>query len=257
MLTGALPFAASTVQETMIKRLTDDPATLAETRPDLRFPPGLQETIAAALTRSPVDRYQSAAKFANDVAAVLGVRRASRASPWPATRPVADAKTEMLRPGAPARKRSVVPIVVGVVVVLGGAGAAAALLGRGAKTAAVPPADAVVRVDTTHPQAGTPRPQDGGAKPRIDVARAHVLLDTLVDSLERGNSVMVHDSARHIFDAPGISQKNKAYAAFVVGNALFLPPFQDRRQGCAWVKTSTELDPANTSYARILAECER
>src|SRR5438132_1065028 len=51
MLTGKLPFQATSVQETMIKRLTDDPATLVTARPDLRFPPGLQETLDAALAR--------------------------------------------------------------------------------------------------------------------------------------------------------------------------------------------------------------
>jgi serine/threonine-protein kinase len=264
MLTGALPFTASSAQETMIKRLTDDPATLADARPDLRFPAGLQETLTAALTRSPVDRYQSAAKFANDVAALLGVQRDSRASPWPATRPAAEAKTETLRPGAPARKRSLVPIVVGAVVVLGGAGAAAALLGRGANIASVPPAGAALdtaraqdRAAGARHEAVAPGPPVPRAPRSIDVGRARELLDTLAFSLHPANSVMVHDSALHIFDAPGISQKNKAQAAFVVGVSLLQPPFEDRRQGCAWVRTSTELDPTNTSYARILAECGR
>src|SRR3989454_402128 len=72
MLTGKLPFEATSVQETMIKRLTDEPITLAVSRPDLAFPPGLQEVLDAALTRSPLDRYQSAAKFATDVTAVVG-----------------------------------------------------------------------------------------------------------------------------------------------------------------------------------------
>src|SRR2546428_772101 len=75
MLTGKLPFQATSVQETMIKRLTDDPATLVTARPDLRFPPGLQETLDAALARGPTERYQSAAKFANDVAGVVGLER--------------------------------------------------------------------------------------------------------------------------------------------------------------------------------------
>src|SRR6059036_4271850 len=70
-LTGKLPFEATTVQETMIKRLTDEPVKLAAARPDLQFPTGLQETLDAALARSPVDRYQSAAKFAADAGAVL------------------------------------------------------------------------------------------------------------------------------------------------------------------------------------------
>src|SRR2546428_12830959 len=85
MLTGKLPFEATTVQEVMIKRLTDEPQKLAQARPDLAFPTGLQETLDAALTRNPVERYQSAAKFAADVAAVGGPPRGRRA-PVPAAR---------------------------------------------------------------------------------------------------------------------------------------------------------------------------
>src|SRR5207245_9312947 len=96
-LTGKLPFEASTVQETMIKRLTDEPVKLAAARPDLQFPTGLQETLDAALARSPVDRYQSAAKFAADAGAVLGLGRGAGAgAPIPATRADGDAKTELL-----------------------------------------------------------------------------------------------------------------------------------------------------------------
>src|SRR5207245_10020433 len=75
MLTGTLPFPADSVQEAMVKRLTDEPAELIEVRPDLRFPPGLQQTLDTALARSPVSRYQSAAKFAHDLAAVSGLSR--------------------------------------------------------------------------------------------------------------------------------------------------------------------------------------
>src|SRR5437899_5072636 len=90
MLTGKLPFEATSVQETMIKRLTDEPITLAAARPDLAFPPGLQEVLDAALTRSPADRYQSVAKFAADVAAVVGATL--EGAPLPATRADADGK---------------------------------------------------------------------------------------------------------------------------------------------------------------------
>ena len=72
MLSGTLPFEATTVQETMIKRLTEEPAKLTDVRPDLAFPPGLQAVLDSALMRSPAQRYQSVAKFAADVAAVTG-----------------------------------------------------------------------------------------------------------------------------------------------------------------------------------------
>src|SRR5437016_10730185 len=72
MLTGKLPFEATTVQETMIKRLTDEPLKLSDARPDLSFPPGLQPVLDTALARTPAERYQTVAKFAGDVAAVTG-----------------------------------------------------------------------------------------------------------------------------------------------------------------------------------------
>src|SRR5205823_13140199 len=86
-------------------------------------------------------RYQTVAKFATDVAAVTG-RPAPAAVPQ--TRPGLDTegKTQLLdaatqrisakRP-APARKRSLIPVAVGVVVILAGAGAWVALNG-GSKT---------------------------------------------------------------------------------------------------------------------------
>src|SRR6266487_594575 len=72
MLTGGLPFQATSVQETMIKRLTDEPVKLAEARPDLSFPAGLQPVLDTALARTPMERYQTVTKFAADVAAVTG-----------------------------------------------------------------------------------------------------------------------------------------------------------------------------------------
>src|SRR5713101_1492938 len=102
MLTGKLPFEATTVQETMIKRLTDEPIKLAVARPDLAFPTGLQEVLDAALTRAPADRYQSVAKFAADVTAVVGTTLEGAA--LPATRADVESKTQLLEPPrAPAR----------------------------------------------------------------------------------------------------------------------------------------------------------
>src|SRR5256714_1596836 len=124
MLTGTLPFAADSVQETMIKRLTDEPAELIEVRPDLHFPPGLQQTLDTALARSPVNRYQSAAKFAHDLAAVVGLSRTGAGTPLASTLSGSDDQTELLEPvRARRRKRSRVPMVVGAIVALGAAGA--------------------------------------------------------------------------------------------------------------------------------------
>jgi len=68
MITDKLPFEADTAQETMIKRLTDEPLPLAQARPDLRFPVLLQTVLNRALTRSPADRYATAVEFGRDLA---------------------------------------------------------------------------------------------------------------------------------------------------------------------------------------------
>src|SRR2546430_4451418 len=167
--TGELPLAATTARNSMVKLLAGDPARLAEVRPVLRFPPGLQATLDTALARSPGDRYRSTARFANDVAAVLGLQRGARLSPEPPTRRDSelDAKTELLRRSAampsarrppPRRKRRLAPIVVGAVVVLGGVGAALALRG-GSKAV-----DRRARADTT-PRVAVIPPPDTTASP--------------------------------------------------------------------------------------------
>ena len=168
MLTGQLPFQADSVQETMIKRLTDEPAKLAEARPDLAFPDGLQQVLDAALARTPGERYQTVAKFADDVMAVAGARGTRGMAP--ATRADIEAKTQMMdskqtkalaakrtQQVAAKQQRSRMPIVVGAVVVaVGLAGGGYVLLsGRGGAAAAPP--------DTTHHQVATV-PADSGKK---------------------------------------------------------------------------------------------
>jgi len=270
MLTGILPFPADSVQEAMIKRLTDEPAELIEVRPDLHFPPGLQQILDTALARSPVDRYQSAAKFAHDLAAVGGLSRAEGGAALPATLTNGDDKTERIEP-VRARKRSRVPIVVGVIVVLGAAGAVATIGRPVRQTAGVPaadtarqiaslpaPVDTPTRAPVVPPRRGTPRsPGATPARPRIDVARAKDLLDDLLEKLTPLNQAMVRDSARHIFDARDIADSNKAYAAYVVGLARTQPPENDRAAGCAWIRTAMTLDPTRARYRDVLAQCQR
>src|SRR6266699_1245622 len=68
MLTGTLPFQADSAQETMIKRLTDEPMKLNEAMPGAGFPARLQVVMDRALARMPAERYTSAAEFARDAA---------------------------------------------------------------------------------------------------------------------------------------------------------------------------------------------
>lgn len=72
MLTGKLPFAGRTEHEAMLKRLTAQPQKLAEARPDVLWPPGLQEVFDRALSRRPEDRFPSVTDFAEALARAYG-----------------------------------------------------------------------------------------------------------------------------------------------------------------------------------------
>ena len=156
MLTGVLPFQADSAQETMIKRLTDDPTPLVESRPDILFPAKMQAVLDRALARSVVNRYQNAAEFGRDTMdAVAGLAVPStRVDVAPAsvatqmmsedhvanlTKHVAAKKQSAAAAAAgpaPAKKFPLVPVLsgVGAVAVLGAVGvfAMGGLRGRGA-----------------------------------------------------------------------------------------------------------------------------
>ena len=248
-LTGGLPFQATSVQETMIKRLTDEPAKLAAARPDLSFPAGLQTVLDTALARTPAQRYQTVVKFAADVAAVTG-RPTTGALPHTRSLGDADATTQLLdtsgatqrisaRKVTPLKKRSLVPALVGVVVILGAGGAWVALNGGSKDRPAVPPA------------APPPAPR---AQSRINVLMARNALDDLfLVKLDSNTAVMVRDSALKFYTAPGMSVKDKAYAAFVVGQAYF--NLKNRPTGCRYIRTANQLDPADNTYSGLIGQC--
>jgi len=286
MLTGELPFQADSVQEMMVKRLTDDPATLAATRPDLTFPDGLQQILDAALARTPAERYQTVAKFADDVVAVAGLARGTRGVA-PATRADIEGKTQLLdsretkaqaAKRAPARKqRSLVPIIVGAVVVLGlGGGGYVLLVGRGG--AAVAPPDTtkmsrqdtskvsaltvdtthhpsnlqpenrrVTRVDSTAPHQGRaiPTPLAGSGR-GIDPAKAGDILEALID---RPAQVVI-DSAEIIYNTPGVSTGDKAFAACMIATAQ--RDSRHRSEALRWAQIGLGLKASMTSCQDVV-----
>jgi hypothetical protein len=164
--------------------------------------------------------------------------------------------------------------MAGAVIVLGGVGAALALRG-GAKLAAgraradsVRPGPAAGPADTVAAPAGRsagprgperpPRRQprtvvpSKPAVPRIDVSRAKELLDTLfLNQLQPKTAHMVRDSASDLFNAPGISQRDKAYAALVIGMSFLFQQYPDRAKNCVWLRRAAQLD--STSRASQLA----
>src|SRR5438128_424589 len=197
----------------------------------------------------------------------FGLAKAVGGEALPATLTDGEDKTELIEP-VQARKRSRLPVVVGAIVLLGAAGAVVTIGLPVKQTGGVPPADTARQiapspapVDTATRGAVVPprrgpveRSRAPATGPRIDVTRARdVLDDLLLNKLDPRSAAMVRDSAMHIFYAPGIASSDKAYAAFVVGNAYFQQ--FNRRRGCEWVRTATVLSPTDTTYPKILARC--
>jgi len=216
MLTGKLPFEATTVQE------NDDQAADRRAHEACRgparslVPAGLQPVFDTALARTPMERYQSVAKFAGDIAAVTG-RPVTNAVPQ------TDAQTQILDPTAggatqrmsakrppptgpspaAAKKRPLLPAAIGLVVILAAGGAWVALSG-GKKANGNPPDTSVVH-DTAKQMAnsqtnGGATRRGGTAVPvapppassRINLARAKDALDDLfIDKLSSSTAAMV------------------------------------------------------------------
>jgi serine/threonine-protein kinase len=84
MLTGTSPFPSDSAQESMIMRLTERPKTLSETRPEARWPSGVQVVLDRALQRDAALRYQKPLEFAR--ALVLAVNDDPEDVAVPATR---------------------------------------------------------------------------------------------------------------------------------------------------------------------------
>ncbi|HEV2669516.1 MAG TPA: serine/threonine-protein kinase [Gemmatimonadales bacterium] len=239
MLTGKLPFEATTVQEVMIKRLTDEPAKLTEALPDLSFPPGLQPVFDTALARTPAERYQTVAKFAADVAAVTG---------RPVTRsvPPTEAKTQLLpahaAPTVPLRaprKRALLPVAATAVVILASGGAWMVLNG-GNKA---PDTVAHVARDTAQPSAG--------------VKTAHRTvgdsLNLLLDRIDAMSGPALRNAAIAIYSTNGVSVKDRALAAYLVASGF--AKMDSTANTCTWARRAVSLDPASRAYAALQQSC--
>ncbi len=184
MLTGKLPFPSESQQESMIMRLTDEPKSLIEMKPDTSWSPRVQQVMQKALARKKEDRYQSVAEFGRDL--YLAVEQMPKGAPAatqmigamdgatavmsapPPTRvdaaarstpaaPPAPAPVATSMPGAPAKSKA--PMMAGIaaaVVILGGG--AFFMMNKGASPA--PAATA----DTTKSVAGVTAPNPGAGQ---------------------------------------------------------------------------------------------
>ena len=69
MLTTELPYPDVTSRQSLVRRLTEPPRTLAEVRPDIAWSPALQAALTRALSPDAHDRYPKATEFAREVVA--------------------------------------------------------------------------------------------------------------------------------------------------------------------------------------------
>jgi serine/threonine-protein kinase len=76
LLTGELPFAGQTAQETMLNHLTGRPRTLRGVDPAL--PEALERVLGRALALDPADRWRSAAELADQLERVAAVDQGPR-----------------------------------------------------------------------------------------------------------------------------------------------------------------------------------
>jgi serine/threonine-protein kinase len=115
MLTGELPYPKLTSKETLVRRLTSPPATLADVRPDVAWPAAVQAVLTRALDPEPARRYDSVADLGRAIEAAAGALPATAGAGAddptvrvaPVDRPAAAlAATSAHRPPAPAVRRS-------------------------------------------------------------------------------------------------------------------------------------------------------
>jgi predicted Ser/Thr protein kinase len=89
MLTGTLPFESEDTQDLMVKRLTEEPLTLAAGLPGSPFPTALEAAIRRALQRKPADRQATAGEFGREISAAIA--HPGTVGPAPAHAPSAGA----------------------------------------------------------------------------------------------------------------------------------------------------------------------
>lgn len=188
-LTGLLPFPSNSAQEAMIMRLTDQPKTLAEMKPDIDWPPELQAVMDKVLARDADERYQKSAEFGRDIAKavenmpaaiaaaagtmVMGAAGADVPKTRMASKGGATAKIEAPAPApvvaAPAKK-SPVMMIVAAVVVLAGIGGAVVFMKGGGGSAAAPKSDVAAPSAPANNPTQTPVDPKAGGQPNAQAA---------------------------------------------------------------------------------------
>jgi serine/threonine-protein kinase len=196
-LTGLLPFPSNSAQEAMIMRLTDEPKTLAEMKPDIQWPAALQKVMDKVLMRDAELRYQKSSDFGRDIAkAVENMPAAVAAAEGtmvmgaapaevPKTRMSAKSEATMKlsaatagaatvsvpapSPASTPAKKSPVMMIVAAVVVIAGIGGAAVFMKSGASASPPKSADTASKqaAQTANTPAATPIDDKSAATPNM------------------------------------------------------------------------------------------
>ncbi len=284
MLTGALPFQAASPQETMVKRLTEDPLPLELANPARSFPSALQSAMSRALARLPRDRYSSATQFAADVSraveitaeavdtdAATQVLHSADGGPTEAiAAPLATPPPTRISPPRPRKRRSaVIPVAGAAAVLIGISGLYASrtrLFGGSASVDAAndspPVADSVslnrpivakpaAPVDTSL-KLVIERPR--AAPGRVDDARLSAELDEVLDSITEApqRRGVFRSKAEANYADDGLADSLRAKAAAAVAQAYLEDADLDRAR--VWFARAASL---NAKYQRNVELLER
>ena len=223
LVTGQLPFAADSAQETLVQRLTSSPRPLASACPEAWFPDGLQEVLDVALARKPRDRYATVTDFARALEAVQPGDAVTRRVPGTAAGAVPPTRVT----AAPLRRRGLA--VAGAVVVVGALATLVSLPDRAPdpprqSTADGPAGPAPATVDT----GGTTVPAAKGlaAHERVEIREPAVPAapDTLLPNLadldvpDRRRAIVQNELAIYRGIGIRVSSQRRARAAALLSS---------------------------------------
>jgi len=149
MATGAVPFDAPTTVSLMVKHVQEAPPRPSEMVPN-HIPPALEQLILQCLEKDPKARPSSSEEVVRRLEACLPHRAPGALAAETRRSPAAPADKRPREPGAAPKKKGspIVWILLGLIVVGGGAAAAIVVLGQGSGAAGQADATAVAAADT-------------------------------------------------------------------------------------------------------------
>ena len=84
----------------------------------------------------------------------------------------------------------------------------------------------------------------------MDPAKADSVLNALFDRIDDLSGPALRDSALAVFNSPGVSDKDKALAAYLAANGH--AKLDDPARGCDWARRAVSLDPTQRSYSALV-----